>query len=70
MPGAGITPENAADIIQHTGSNELHGTFRNHYPSKMTYKNTELLHQEKEYTVSRSDFDKIKSISIGEVEKK
>ena len=30
MPGAGVTPENAADIIKHTGSTELHGTFKSH----------------------------------------
>jgi len=62
MPGAGITPENAADLIKQTGSTELHGTFRSCYPSKMKYKNTELLHQEMEYGVSLADFDKIRKI--------
>jgi len=33
MPGAGITAENAADLIKNTGATELHGTFRSRYCS-------------------------------------
>jgi copper homeostasis protein len=62
MPGSGITPENAADIIKNTGATELHGTFKSHYPSKMRYKNTDLLHQEQEYGIALADFGKIKKV--------
>lgn len=33
MPGSGITPENAAEIIGCTGCREIHGTFRSRYDS-------------------------------------
>ncbi|MCL2413507.1 MAG: copper homeostasis protein CutC [Bacteroidales bacterium] len=29
MPGAGVTPENIAEIIENTGAAEIHGTFKN-----------------------------------------
>jgi len=32
MPGAGITAENAAELIKNTGAKEIHGSFRNGYP--------------------------------------
>ena len=35
MPGAGITLENAADLVRQTGLKELHGTFKSHFPSKL-----------------------------------
>jgi len=28
MPGAGITPENAAELVKNTGAKEIHGSFR------------------------------------------
>ena len=62
MPGGGITPENAADIIRHTGTTELHGTFKSRYLGKMSYKNTELIDQEQEYSISLADFEKIKKV--------
>ncbi|MDR3366781.1 MAG: copper homeostasis protein CutC, partial [Prevotellaceae bacterium] len=39
MPGAGITPENAMKILEATGANELHGTFRSQYDGSMVYRN-------------------------------
>ena len=62
MPGAGITPENISDIIQKTGAKELHGTFRNRYPSKMQFRNEKLNRQYDEYELLLTDAEKIKQI--------
>lgn len=37
MPGSGITPENAARIVERTGCGEIHGTMRSRYPSRMDF---------------------------------
>jgi copper homeostasis protein len=42
MPGAGITPENAGDLLHFTHARELHGTFREKVPGKMLYRNPHL----------------------------
>ncbi|MDR0413657.1 MAG: copper homeostasis protein CutC [Dysgonamonadaceae bacterium] len=42
MPGCGVTPENAPELIRKTGLKELHGTFRAPYPSRMQFRNTQL----------------------------
>ena len=62
MPGAGITPENAGNLIQTTGLKELHGTFRSFYTSRMQYRNEKLSHPESEYTTGLPDMEKIKKI--------
>jgi copper homeostasis protein len=62
MPGCGVTPQNANQLIQKTGLKELHGTFRTYYPSQMQYRNTKLSHQKEEYGLWLTDADKIKSI--------
>ncbi|MDR0866664.1 MAG: copper homeostasis protein CutC [Candidatus Symbiothrix sp.] len=62
MPGAGVTPENAVELIQKTGLRELHGTFRSRFPSKMQYKNAELSHPGDEYSLLLTDAKKIKSV--------
>ncbi|GHT04249.1 copper homeostasis protein CutC [Bacteroidia bacterium] len=62
MPGAGVTPENAKELIQYTGLQELHGTFRSMYTGKMQYKNPNLSHPEQEYNFWMTDAEKIKKI--------
>jgi len=64
MPGSGITPENAGDLIQKTGLTELHGTFRSYYPSPMQYQNTRLNHPKEEYGLWLTDKEKIKTMLL------
>lgn len=64
MPGSGINPENAGDLIQKTGLKELHGTFRSYYPSKMQYRNVQLNHPKEEYGLWLTDEEKIKSLLL------
>ncbi|MDR1739832.1 MAG: copper homeostasis protein CutC [Bacteroidales bacterium] len=65
MAGAGVTPENIAELVEKTGVNEIHGTFRSRQDSAMIYKNTELSNQEQEYGIWLADAEKIKkSIKI------
>ena len=64
MPGSGITPENAAEIVQITGAKELHGTFRSRFPSPMVYRNRNLSRQEEEYELFLTDAEKIKSVFL------
>jgi copper homeostasis protein len=63
MPGSGITPENAGELIRKTGLKEIHGTFRSRVESKMQYKNTNLTHPENEYALLRTDTEKIRKIA-------
>jgi copper homeostasis protein len=62
MPGSGVTPENAAELIRRTGLKELHGTFRSRKTGGMQYRNTKFSHQEKDYELQATDPEKIKSI--------
>ena len=62
MPGAGVTPENAACLIQKTGAKELHGTFRSRFPSSMQYRNKKLSNQNEEYELLLTDAEKIKAL--------
>jgi copper homeostasis protein len=62
MPGSGITPGNAEELIRKTGLKELHGTFRTYRPGAMQYRNTRLSRPEEEYGQLRTDAEKIKSI--------
>lgn len=62
MPGAGITPENVSFLIEKTGFEELHGTFRTRIAGGMTYKNEIIGTNEEEYSIQIADEDKIKSI--------
>lgn len=62
MPGSGITPENAGDLIRKTGLQEIHGTFQSLYPGKMQYRNTKLSSPEDEYNAGLPDAEKIKKI--------
>ncbi|MDR1983399.1 MAG: transglutaminase domain-containing protein [Prevotellaceae bacterium] len=62
MAGAGITPENAEDLITKTVLKEIHGTFQSRFHSKMQYHNEKLLHQENEYALRKTDSEKIKKI--------
>jgi len=60
MPGAGITPDNAQDLIQYTGAKEIHGTFSSVYPSGMTYINDNF--DANEYISKVADGEKIKKV--------
>jgi copper homeostasis protein len=62
MPGAGITPENISELIEKTEARELHGTFRNRYPSRMQFRNVKLNRQNDEYELLLTDTEKIKRI--------
>jgi copper homeostasis protein len=62
MPGAGITPDNAKDLVRKTGLKELHGTFKSYRQGAMQCRNMNLAHQEKEYGLWQTDTTKIKSV--------
>jgi copper homeostasis protein len=62
MPGSGVTPDNAADLIDQTGLKELHGTFRSRKSSAMQYWNTQLSHPGDEYEQWATDPEKIRAI--------
>ena len=62
MPGAGITPENAAELIHKTGAKELHGTFRSRFPSPMLYRNEKISRWDEEYDLLLTDPEKIKAL--------
>lgn len=64
MPGAGITPQNACELIEKTEAAEIHGTFRSKYNSEMLYRNTELSNQDEEYTYLKTDYNKIKTVIL------
>ncbi|MDR2907803.1 MAG: copper homeostasis protein CutC [Bacteroidales bacterium] len=62
MPGAGVTPENAAEILNETGATEIHGTLRTRQYSAMTYKHPVLNNPEQELGLWVADAEKIKQI--------
>jgi copper homeostasis protein len=62
MPGAGITPDNAAALIRQTGLREMHGTFRSRQASAMQYRNMHLSHHDDEYSLLLPDAEKIKAV--------
>jgi copper homeostasis protein len=62
MPGSGITPENAGELIRETGLREMHGTFRSRQESKMQYRNLQLNRQDEEYGLRVTDMEKIKAV--------
>lgn len=66
MPGAGVTEQNAKDIIERTGATEIHGSFKSIYKSKMEYFNTDVtmsdVAPEKEYQIERSDEKRIAAV--------
>jgi copper homeostasis protein len=54
MPGSGITPENAGELIRTTGLKEMHGTFRSRKASAMRYENTKMNRRKEEFGMSVS----------------
>jgi copper homeostasis protein len=62
MPGSGITPENAGELIRTTGLKEMHGTFRSRQASAMQYKNAKMNRQKDEYSLMLTDAEKIKAV--------
>jgi copper homeostasis protein len=62
MAGAGVTPENAAELVGRTGVSELHGTFRSRRPGGMIYRNPLLGAPDEEHSVWCADGNKIKSV--------
>ncbi|MDR0713409.1 MAG: copper homeostasis protein CutC [Bacteroidales bacterium] len=62
MPCAGITPENAGELIRTTGLKEMHGTFRSRQASAMQYKNAKMNRQKDEYSLMLTDAEKIKAV--------
>jgi copper homeostasis protein len=60
MPGSGVTPENARELMCLTGLKELHGTFRSRKTGGMRYRNTKFSLQEYELPVT--DPNKIKAV--------
>jgi len=61
MPGAGLTPENIAELAQLTGATEFHGTFRSLFKGDMEYLNSGMTGEEKENTNFRTDPEKVKA---------
>ncbi|MDR0680653.1 MAG: copper homeostasis protein CutC [Dysgonamonadaceae bacterium] len=62
MPGSGITPDNAGELIRTTGLKEMHGTFRSRKASAMQYKNAKMNRQKDEYSLMLADAEKIKAV--------
>jgi copper homeostasis protein len=62
MPGAGITPENAAEILGKTGTSEIHGTLRSQCPSEMTYKNPNFINEYDSFFADPQKIEKIKRL--------
>jgi copper homeostasis protein len=62
MPGSGVTPENAGELIRKTGLKEMHGTFRSRQAGKMQYRNANLSRPDDEYSLLLTDAEKIKSV--------
>lgn len=62
MPGSGITPENAAELIKNTGAKEIHGSFRSAYPSAMTHSTSHF--KEDLLPRWRTDAEKVKKVII------
>jgi len=60
MPGSGVTPENIFEILEKTGANEIHGTFRSLHKSEMQYKNPVFIN---EYNYWLTDIKKCKQIT-------
>ncbi|MGL4853417.1 MAG: copper homeostasis protein CutC [Phocaeicola sp.] len=50
MPGAGLTPENMAEVARETGAHEFHGTFRSPFAGDMCYLNESLGDEAEENT--------------------
>ncbi|MDR1737228.1 MAG: copper homeostasis protein CutC [Candidatus Symbiothrix sp.] len=63
MPGAGITPDNAAELIRATDAQEIHGTFRSLYRGQTQYENPNFSRQaQQEYWQWLPDARKIDKI--------
>lgn len=62
MAGAGVTPENATELVKSTGVSELHGTFRSRYAGSMRYRNPLLGTPDEEHCRWCADGEKIKSV--------
>lgn len=62
MPGSGIDETNIARIVRECGTEEFHGKFQSRYGSGMIYKNTALSDQQEEYTLFRTDMDKVRKV--------
>ncbi|MDR0296254.1 MAG: copper homeostasis protein CutC [Prevotellaceae bacterium] len=60
MPGAGITPENAAELVKNTRAKEIHGSFRSAYSSEMVYHNPHV--KEDVAPLWRTDPEKVRKI--------
>ena len=62
MPGAGLTAENIAEVAKMTEATEFHGTFKSRFEGGMEYINPHMAKQEKENTIFRTDYEKVRSI--------
>ena len=60
MPGAGLTPENIAEVAESTGAVEFHGTFRSLFNGEMEYLNSDMTGEEKENTGFHTDPEKVR----------
>ncbi len=59
MAGSGVTPENAAQIVERTGVGEIHGTFRSRYDSPVARPSWA------DFGVWHADAEKIKTVING-----
>ncbi|MGL4851485.1 MAG: copper homeostasis protein CutC [Phocaeicola sp.] len=64
MPGAGLTPQNIAQVAHDTTAEELHGTFRSRYPADMAYLNPLMSGEEEENYYWQSDAEKLKTLFL------
>ncbi|MGL4518748.1 MAG: copper homeostasis protein CutC [Phocaeicola sp.] len=62
MPGAGLTPENIAEVARKTSAQELHGTFRTKYQAEMEYLNLLMSGEAEENFFWQADAEKLKAL--------
>jgi copper homeostasis protein len=62
MPGAGVRPENLAQLIQLTGAKEYHTTAKNTFDGHMLYRDVRTGTQQEEFEIENTDFDIVKQL--------
>ncbi|MDR1763879.1 MAG: copper homeostasis protein CutC [Dysgonamonadaceae bacterium] len=62
LPGAGLSPENVIELLQLTGSRELHGSLRSLKPSAMQYMTDKMAIPPEERELPVTDPEKVRKV--------